>query len=114
MSGTTTVLSVFSGPTRLALGLLYGGTTLVAVFGNLLVLVVLYWGEGFSRGMRLYLISLALSDLLMAVCCIPFTYTHFVYREWLFYEWTCYASNLAMITFVFTSVYTLIAVALDR
>lgn len=53
--------------------LLYSLIFLLSVFGNLLIIVVLVANKRMRTVTNSFLLSLAISDLMMAVFCMPFT-----------------------------------------
>lgn len=119
---------------QLAIMALYCVTAVVALTGNTMSLIILlrrptasstmkkrsFRPSGPSPGgahkiaLRLYLINLAASDILMAVFSIPFTYTEFMYTRWLFYNWLCPIVRAIQLLAVHVSVYTLLAIGVDR
>ena len=63
---------------------LYTTTTLLAVTGNVIVLVVLAVGRRSRTDLRAFLINLAVADLTMAIFCMPFTFTSTMQHDWIF------------------------------
>lgn len=53
--------------------LLYSLIFLLSVFGNLLIIVVLVVNKRMRTVTNSFLLSLAISDLMMAIFCMPFT-----------------------------------------
>ncbi len=53
--------------------LLYSLIFLLSVFGNLLIIVVLVANKRMRTVTNSFLLSLAISDLMMAIFCMPFT-----------------------------------------
>ena len=58
--------------------LLYSLVTFLAFTGNTLVILVELYGKRSARNLQKFLINLAISDILIGVLCVPFTYTHFM------------------------------------
>ena len=54
---------------------LYSITSLLALIGNLAVIIVELFGSESAPNIRKYLINLAVSDIILGVLCVPFTYT---------------------------------------
>ncbi|KPM10348.1 7 transmembrane receptor (rhodopsin family)-like protein 12 [Sarcoptes scabiei] len=69
---------------QLCLTILYSVTAALALIGNLLSIMVLLKDQRSSRDLRLFLVNLSLSDILMSVFSIPFTYTDFIMGRWMF------------------------------
>jgi hypothetical protein len=60
------------------------------------------------------LLNLSISDLLMAIFSIPFTYTIFMLGRWIFPKFLCPCVQFAQLCSVFVSIYTLTAIGIDR
>ncbi|XP_077557403.1 gastrin/cholecystokinin type B receptor-like [Haemaphysalis longicornis] len=93
---------------------LYSLTALLALGGNVMVIVVLVLGRRSSRELRLFLVNLALLDIAMAVFSIPFTYTDFMLGRWIFEPLFCPVVLFMQHVSVIVSVYTLTAIGVDR
>ena len=63
---------------------LYTSTTMLAVAGNMVVIVVLTVGQRSRTDLRAFLMNLAVADLTMAVFCMPFTFTTTMLHDWIF------------------------------
>ncbi|KAH8034256.1 hypothetical protein HPB51_021969 [Rhipicephalus microplus] len=121
-SGADNNLTVSDYPPMNALGFelqafliaLYSLTALLALGGNVMVIVVLLLGRRSSRELRLFLVNLALSDIAMAVFSIPFTYTDFMLGRWIFEPLFCPVVLFMQHVSVIVSVYTLTAIGVDR
>ncbi|CAH1232816.1 NPFFR2 [Branchiostoma lanceolatum] len=93
---------------------LYTLVFLGSVVGNLLVVVVI----GRTRRMwgvtNFFIFNLAVSDLLIAVFCMPFTLVNHIFIENMVGDVMCRVKNLAQGLSVASSVFTLTAIAVDR
>jgi len=63
---------------------LYTTTTVLAVTGNFIVIVVLAVGRRSRTDLRAFLVNLAVADLTMAIFCMPFTFTFTMRHDWIF------------------------------
>ena len=63
---------------------LYTTTAVLAVTGNVVVIVVLAVGRRSRTDLRAFLINLAVADLTMAIFCMPFTFTATMQHDWIF------------------------------
>ncbi|XP_035689969.1 neuropeptide FF receptor 2-like [Branchiostoma floridae] len=85
-----------------------------SVVGNLLVVVVI----GRTRRMwgvtNFFIFNLAVSDLLIAVFCMPFTLVNHIFIENMVGDFMCRVQRLAQGLSVASSVFTLTAIAVDR
>uniref|UniRef100_A0A8C5LHM8 Gastrin/cholecystokinin type B receptor n=1 Tax=Jaculus jaculus TaxID=51337 RepID=A0A8C5LHM8_JACJA len=93
---------------------LYAVIFLMSVGGNVLIIVVL----GLSRRLRTvtnaFLLSLAVSDLLLAVACMPFTLLPNLMGTFVFGSVICKAVSYLMGVSVSVSTLSLVAIALER
>ncbi|XP_005380185.1 PREDICTED: gastrin/cholecystokinin type B receptor isoform X1 [Chinchilla lanigera] len=93
---------------------LYAVIFLMSVGGNVLIIVVL----GLSRRLRTvtnaFLLSLAVSDLLLAVACMPFTLLPNLMGTFIFGTVICKAVSYLMGVSVSVSTLSLVAIALER
>ncbi|XP_022251604.1 probable G-protein coupled receptor 83 [Limulus polyphemus] len=94
--------------------ILYSLTAVLALGGNLTVILVLIFGKKSSRDLRVFLINLAASDITMATFSIPFTYTDFMLGRWIFEPFFCPIVMFMQHCSVIVSVYTLTIIGLDR
>ncbi|XP_037777007.1 RYamide receptor-like [Penaeus monodon] len=67
-----------------------------------------------ESSVRCYLINLAVSDITMATFCIPFSYTSFMFHRWIFAPEFCRIVAFMQHVSVTCSVYTLVAIGVDR
>ncbi|NXI48303.1 CCKAR protein, partial [Galbula dea] len=106
-----------AAPTEVSLWLrvlLYMLIFTLSVVGNGVVVAVL----GLSRRLRTvtnsFLLSLALSDLLLALCCMPFTLVPNLMGTFVFGEVVCKLMAYLMGVSVSVSTFSLVAIALER
>ncbi|XP_075678995.1 uncharacterized protein LOC113796972 [Dermatophagoides pteronyssinus] len=93
---------------------LYTLTAALALFGNILAICALLFGRRASKELRIFLVNLSMSDIMMALFSIPFTYTDFMLGRWIFAPAFCPIVQQMQMTCVFVSVYTLTAIGIDR
>nr|XP_027195484.1 QRFP-like peptide receptor [Dermatophagoides pteronyssinus] len=94
--------------------ILYSFTACFAFISNFLTIIVMWKGKRCSRDLRKFLINLSVTDLLMALFTIPFTYTNYMLGRWIFFPSMCSLVNFAQLTTITVSIYTLVAIAIDR
>ncbi|KAJ8318579.1 hypothetical protein KUTeg_003670 [Tegillarca granosa] len=97
-----------------ALFVIYSLTTILSVFGNILVIIVFTRGRRSRTELRPFLINLALADLIMAVFCMPFTFAHTIYPMWLFSVPMCPIVLFMQLLSVVSSVFINVAIGVDR
>ncbi|ESN94771.1 hypothetical protein HELRODRAFT_87641, partial [Helobdella robusta] len=93
---------------------LYTMTSALAVLGNILVIVVFSFGRRCRTDLRPFLVNLACSDLVMAIFCMPFTFTYTMLHEWIFGTYMCTLVLFCQMFAVLASVGTSTAIAVDR
>lgn len=69
--------------------LLYSLIFLLSAFGNLLIIVVLMLNKRMRTVTNSFLLSLAVSDLMMAIFCMPFTLIPNILGDFIFGEAMC-------------------------
>ncbi|MED6288522.1 hypothetical protein CHARACLAT_027481 [Characodon lateralis] len=69
--------------------LLYSLIFLLSVFGNLLIIVVLMLNKRMRTVTNSFLLSLAVSDLMMAIFCMPFTLIPNILEDFIFGATMC-------------------------
>ncbi|XP_062607908.1 substance-K receptor-like [Saccostrea cucullata] len=103
-----------SSDALIGLTILYAFTTILAIVGNLLVVVVFIRGKRSRTDLRHFLINLAIADLLMGLFCMPFTFADAIYNMWIFSKPVCPIVLSIQIISVAASVFTNMAIAVDR
>lgn len=96
------------------LSCLYAATTILSVFGNVMVILVFFKGRQSKTDLRPYLVNLAVADLIMAVFCMPFTFGDVVFRSWIFSEPMCPVVIFMQTISVSASVFINVAIGIDR
>ncbi|XP_055350478.1 RYamide receptor-like [Paramacrobiotus metropolitanus] len=96
------------------LNILYGAAIAVALTGNLSVILVFLFGRRWKSDLSIFLVNLAFSDIVLAVFCMPFTMSQVVKHHWQFPDPLCPIVLFLQLSSVLTSVYTLVAIGVDR
>ncbi|TRY58349.1 hypothetical protein DNTS_030972 [Danionella cerebrum] len=94
--------------------LLYSLIFLLSVFGNLLIIVVLLINQRMRTVTNSFLLSLAISDLMMAVFCMPFTLIPNLLEDFIFGAAMCKIVAYLMGISVCISTFSLVAIAIER
>uniref|UniRef100_A0A673W8R7 Gastrin/cholecystokinin type B receptor n=1 Tax=Salmo trutta TaxID=8032 RepID=A0A673W8R7_SALTR len=94
--------------------LLYSLVFLLSVFGNLLIIVVLTVNKRMRTVTNSFLLSLAVSDLMMAVFCMPFTLIPNMLEDFIFGAAMCKTVTYFMGLSVSISTFSLVAIAIER
>ena len=96
--------------------IMFSLTTLLALSGNLLVIIVFKFPFPRKRcGTRLrpYLINLAITDLVMTIFCMPFTFIDAI-SNWIFSRPFCTCVLFMQVLSVAASVFTNVAIGINR
>ncbi|KAJ8350808.1 hypothetical protein SKAU_G00259380 [Synaphobranchus kaupii] len=94
--------------------LLYSLIFLLSVFGNLLIIAVLTLNKRMRTVTNSFLLSLAVSDLMMAVFCMPFTLIPNLLGDFIFGAAMCKIVTYFMGISVSISTFSLVAIAIER
>ncbi|KAL3875927.1 hypothetical protein ACJMK2_033831 [Sinanodonta woodiana] len=94
---------------------MYSVIIIFSVGGNSIVCFIVFRARRMRTVMNFFIVSLAMSDLLMAVLCIPFTFVaNLVINSWPFGAFLCPVVTFLQVVTVFMSSFTLVAISLDR
>lgn len=99
---------------QIALITVYSLAALLALVGNILVLLVYATRRKHAGELAIYLVNLAVADLLMAIFCIPFTFTRAMLNRWIFGTVMCPTALFMQNFSVCVSIYTMVAIGTDR
>ncbi|XP_028993636.1 cholecystokinin receptor [Betta splendens] len=94
--------------------LLYALIFFLSVAGNLLIIVVLTANKRMRTVTNTFLLSLAVSDLMMAVFCMPFTLIPSILKDFIFGAAMCKTVSYLMGVSVSISTFSLVAIAIER
>ncbi|XP_077163771.1 G-protein coupled receptor 83-like isoform X2 [Paroedura picta] len=86
----------------------------MSLFGNLLVCHVAVKKKRMCSATSLFIVNLAVSDLMITLLNTPFTLVRFVNSSWVFGKTMCHVSRFAQYCSLHVSTLTLTAIALDR
>ncbi|CAI9718602.1 substance-K receptor-like [Octopus vulgaris] len=99
---------------KIGLIFLYSTTTILAITGNIIVILVFTVGKWSRTDLRPFLINLAIADLVMAIFCMPFTFTYVLLETWIFSKPVCPMVLFVQMVAVTASVSTNMAIGIDR
>ncbi|ESO94835.1 hypothetical protein LOTGIDRAFT_95290, partial [Lottia gigantea] len=105
---------ILSQSSQIGLIILYTATALTAIIGNVLVVIVFAKGRRCRTDIRPFLINLAVADLIMAVFCLPFTFSSVMLKTWIFSRPMCPLVLCMQHLSVSASVFTNMAIGTDR
>ncbi|XP_007240700.4 pyroglutamylated RF-amide peptide receptor [Astyanax mexicanus] len=95
-------------------GLLYVLIFCLAVVGNGAVLVLLCRKKALQSPSTFFICSLALSDLLIAIVCVPASLLQHFFKNWLAGDFLCKLVPFLQVTAIATSILTMTCIAVER
>ncbi|XP_060583525.1 substance-K receptor-like isoform X3 [Ruditapes philippinarum] len=99
---------------EIGLIVLFTLTTTFSIVGNGFVIIVFARGRRSRTDLRPFLINLAICDLIMAIFCMPFTFIYTMMNTWIFSEPMCPIVLFVQPLSVSGSVFTNMAIGIDR
>ncbi|XP_012519653.1 PREDICTED: cholecystokinin receptor type A [Propithecus coquereli] len=94
--------------------LLYSLIFLLSVLGNTLVITVLIRNKRMRTVTNIFLLSLAVSDLMLCLFCMPFNLIPNLLKDFIFGSAVCKTTTYFMGTSVSVSTFNLVAISLER
>ncbi|XP_048798283.1 cholecystokinin receptor type A [Lagopus muta] len=94
--------------------LLYCLIFLLSVLGNVLVITVLIRNKQMRTVTNIFLLSLAVSDLMLCLFCMPFTLIPNLLKDFIFGSTVCKTATYFMGISVSVSTFNLVAISLER
>ncbi|XP_077864897.1 tachykinin-like peptides receptor 86C [Saccoglossus kowalevskii] len=89
-------------------------TMLLSIVGNLVVIIVILRGRSKKSDVNIFLVNLAVADLITAIVSMPFTFTTLMYGHWIYGTVMCPTTLFVVQVTVCVSIYTLTAIGIDR
>ena len=103
-----------SFPVYVSLAVGYLVFILVGIFGNVLLMTAILRRPAMRTGQNMLILNLALSDILLCSITMPSTFIEVTTKYFTFGKLSCKLSEAFKATNVFTSTFTILAIALDR
>uniref|UniRef100_A0A3B1K013 G protein-coupled receptor 83 n=1 Tax=Astyanax mexicanus TaxID=7994 RepID=A0A3B1K013_ASTMX len=92
----------------------YSIIIIISLIGNTAVCHVVMKTKRMRSVTSIFIVNLAVADILITILNTPFTLVRFVYSTWVFGKAMCHVSRFAQYCSVHVSVLTLVAIAIDR
>ncbi|XP_005526302.1 PREDICTED: probable G-protein coupled receptor 83 [Pseudopodoces humilis] len=92
----------------------YSVIIVMSLFGNMLVCHVVLKNKRMHSATSLFIVNLAVSDIMITLLNMPFTLVRFVNSTWIFGKAMCHISRFVQYCSLHVSTLTLTAIALDR
>ena len=93
---------------------LYGITSLLSIYGNTLVIWIVTTTKALQNVNNLFIANLALSDVTIALFCMPFQFYAALVQRWDLPEFMCKFCPMAQMASINVSIFTLIAICKER
>ena len=93
---------------------LFAVINVTALFGNLLTFYAVYRNHRLRTLPNMFVIALAVSDILMSTCCMPFTVATLFHGRWMFGETFCRFQGFEALTIGTNSLGTMGIIAVSR
>lgn len=88
---------------------------LVAIIGNFLVIAVVYRRRELRRTeTHIFIVNLSLTDIFVALLCMPFSMITAVTQKWIFSNALCQLNGFLNVFFLLTSILTLTAISIHK
>lgn len=95
--------------------IMYTIIIILAVSGNGIICYIVFKQRRMRTIINFFIVSLAFSDICMAIFCIPFTFlANLVFNYWPFGNIMCPVVTYLQVVTVFLSSFTLVAISIDR
>ena len=88
---------------------------LLAIVGNFLVIAVVYRRRELRRSeTHIFIVNLSVTDISVALLCMPFSLVTAVTQKWIFSEAMCQLNGFLNVFFLLTSILTLTAISIHK
>ena len=94
--------------------LLFAVINVAAFFGNLSVCCAVYRNQRLRTLANMFVVALAVSDILMSTCCMPFSVATLFRGRWIFGTGFCRFHGFGVFTFGLASLHTMGIIAVSR
>ncbi|XP_066574130.1 neuropeptide Y receptor type 1 [Amia ocellicauda] len=92
----------------------YSAVALLGVSGNLALILIIGRQKEMHNVTNILIANLSVSDLLVSVMCLPFTFIYTFMDHWVFGEAMCKLNNMVQCLSVTVSIFTLVLIAVER
>uniref|UniRef100_W5LK09 Neuropeptide Y receptor type 1 n=1 Tax=Astyanax mexicanus TaxID=7994 RepID=W5LK09_ASTMX len=101
-------------PLFVIMAIAYSAVAFLGVVGNLALILVIARQRELHNVTNVLIANLSLSDLLMAVMCLPFTFVYTFMDHWVFGAIMCKLNSLVQCCSVSVSIFSLVLIAVER
>ena len=112
--GTHVISSFSDRPEAYAIPVIFALIFIVGVVGNGTLIYIVIRNKNMRNAPNIFIVSLALGDLLLILVSVPFTATIYTFTEWPYGEAMCKLNEFLQALSLGVSVFTLTALSFDR
>jgi tachykinin-like receptor len=94
--------------------LLFAGMVVVATGGNLIVIWIVLANKRMRTVTNYFLVNVSVADAMVSTLNVTFNYTYMLYSHWPFGTLYCKISQFVAVLSISASVFTLMAISIDR
>ncbi|XP_058055657.1 tachykinin-like peptides receptor 99D [Anopheles bellator] len=113
-SPTVDFLSILPLWRLIVWNILFAGIVITATVGNLIVVWIVLSHKRMRTVTNYFLVNLSIADAMVSTLNVTFNYTYMLYLDWPFGTMYCKISQFVAILSICASVFTLMAIAIDR
>uniref|UniRef100_UPI00398ED5DE neuropeptide Y receptor type 1 n=1 Tax=Pristiophorus japonicus TaxID=55135 RepID=UPI00398ED5DE len=96
------------------LALVYSAILLLGVLGNLLLITIIMKQKEMHNVTNILIVNLSVSDLLISIMCLPFTFVYTFMDHWIFGAAMCKLNSMIQCISITVSIFSLVLIAVER
>ncbi|XP_068631120.1 tachykinin-like peptides receptor 99D [Battus philenor] len=93
---------------------LFGGMVVVSTVGNLVVIWIVLANKRMRSVTNYFLVNLSVADAMVSTLNVTFNFTYMLYSDWPFGHFYCKFNQFIAVVSISASVFTLMAISIDR
>ncbi|XP_050685417.1 tachykinin-like peptides receptor 99D [Leptidea sinapis] len=93
---------------------LFAGMVVVSTVGNLVVIWIVLANKRMRSVTNYFLVNLSIADTMMSTLNVTFNFTYMLYSDWPFGDFYCRFCQFVAVLSISASVFTLMAISIDR
>ncbi|TMS38753.1 hypothetical protein L596_005405 [Steinernema carpocapsae] len=101
-------------PVMIFFAILYFNLFVLGIVGNVLIVILTLRHRHLQTVQNIFILNLAISDVIMCLLSLPFTPVTNIYKTWLFGQIICHLLPFAQAVSMFVSTISLSSIAIDR
>ncbi|NP_001306795.1 neuropeptide Y receptor type 1 [Callorhinchus milii] len=96
------------------LALAYSAVIILGVSGNLMLITIIMKQKEMHNVTNILIVNLSISDLLITLMCLPFTFVYTFMDHWVFGKAMCKMNSMIQCISITVSVFSLVLIAIER